>query len=107
MVQSAPHPVGLGAALATVLGSWCVAAPAAMPGPGAATRPAPTRMDAARPRRWRARWEQGITDGARTRYADRELGEELGWLVSPFLNGFLSGYQAAGHRQRVPPPGGG
>lgn len=30
----------------------------------------------------------------RTRYCDRETGEQLGWLVSPFLNGFYYGYLA-------------
>jgi hypothetical protein len=41
---------------------------------------------------WLARWEKNITDGMRNRYCDRETGEELGWLVSPFLDGFYYGY---------------
>jgi hypothetical protein len=45
---------------------------------------------------WLARWEKHILDGARSRYCDRELGEEIGWLISPFLNGFYYGYLATG-----------
>ena len=37
---------------------------------------------------WLARWQKNILDSARSRYCDKEMGEELGWLVSPFLNGF-------------------
>jgi hypothetical protein len=40
---------------------------------------------------WLARWERNILGGARNRYCDREMGEEIGWLVSPFLNGFFYG----------------
>ncbi len=43
---------------------------------------------------WLARWEKNIIGNARNRYCDRETGEELGWLVSPFLNAFYYGYQA-------------
>ncbi|MGQ9699186.1 MAG: hypothetical protein ACUVRO_14475, partial [Armatimonadota bacterium] len=39
-------------------------------------------------------WEGYILGSARNRYCDREMGEELGWLVSPFLNGFYYGYLA-------------
>ncbi len=45
-------------------------------------------------RDWLARWERNILGDARSRYCDREMGEELGWLVSPFLNGFYYGYLA-------------
>lgn len=37
---------------------------------------------------WLARWEKNILGDTRSRYCDREMGEELGWLVSPFLSGF-------------------
>jgi hypothetical protein len=60
----------------------------------AATPPAP--VDGALRRDWLARWERNIIGGARSRYCDREMGEELGWLVSPFLNGFYYGYLATG-----------
>jgi hypothetical protein len=43
---------------------------------------------------WLARWEKNILAESRTRYCDTEIGEELGWLVSPFLNGFYYGYLA-------------
>ena len=37
---------------------------------------------------WLARWQKNIvSDADRSRYCDKEMGEELGWLVSPFLNG--------------------
>lgn len=45
-------------------------------------------------RDWLARWEKNLTQSAQTRACDREMGEELGWLVSPFLNGFYYGYLA-------------
>jgi hypothetical protein len=43
---------------------------------------------------WLARWEKNILGRARSRYCDKEMGEKLGWLVSPFLNGFYYGYLA-------------
>lgn len=43
---------------------------------------------------WLGRWEKHILDGSKTRYCDSEMGEELGWLMSPFLNGFYYGYKA-------------
>lgn len=43
---------------------------------------------------WLARWEKNILGDVRNRYCDREMGEEIGWLVSPFLNGFYYGYLA-------------
>ena len=45
-------------------------------------------------RDWLARWEKNILGGLRNRYCDREMGEEIGWLLSPYLNGFYYGYQA-------------
>ena len=43
---------------------------------------------------WEARWERHILKESRNRYCDREMGEEIGWLISPFLNGFYYGYRA-------------
>ncbi len=43
---------------------------------------------------WLARWEKNILRDARNRYCDREMGEEIGWLISPFLSGFYYGYLA-------------
>jgi len=59
-----------------------------------ADRPAPW-IDPTTARGWQARWEKFIlTDSARNRYCDTEMAEELGWLVSPFLDGFYYGYLA-------------
>ncbi len=41
---------------------------------------------------WQARWEKNILHTAYRRYCDTETGEEIGWLMSPFLNGFHYGY---------------
>src|SRR5579871_3535308 len=43
---------------------------------------------------WLARWEKNILGDSHNRYCDKEMGEEIGWLVSPFLNGFYYGYLA-------------
>jgi hypothetical protein len=76
----------------------------AIPAAAAATAPVAkataaqpvAKMDDALARDWLARWEKNITGEARNRYCDREMGEEIGWLVSPFLNGFYHGYMATG-----------
>ena len=51
-------------------------------------------LDPATARDWLARWEPYILSSARRRYCDREVGEGVGWRVSPFLNGFYYGYRA-------------
>ena len=61
---------------------------------GESTGKAPVGLDAALAKDWLSSWEKNILNDARNRYCDRELGEEDGWLVSPFLNGFYYGYQA-------------
>ena len=43
---------------------------------------------------WLTRWEKNILADSGNRYCDKETGEELGWQVSPFLNGFYYGYLA-------------
>ena len=55
---------------------------------------ATVEIDPALAKDWLARWERNILSDARNRYCDRETGEEIGWLISPFLNGFYHGYQA-------------
>jgi len=45
-------------------------------------------------REWLARWEKNILGDSRNRYCDKETGEELGWMVSPFLTGYYYGYLA-------------
>jgi hypothetical protein len=57
---------------------------------------APVKLDPALARDWLDRWEKEILSSSNNRYCDREMGEELGWLVSPFLNGFYYGYRATG-----------
>lgn len=52
------------------------------------------RMDDAKFQDWLTRWSKNITNDARNRYCDRELGEEIGWLISPFLDGFYYGHVA-------------
>ncbi len=42
---------------------------------------------------WLRLWEKNILADVHNRYCDRELGEEIGWLISPFENGFLEGYK--------------
>jgi hypothetical protein len=43
---------------------------------------------------WLARWEKNILgDSQSSRPCDKEMGEELGWLVSPYLDGFHQGYR--------------
>ena len=54
----------------------------------------PQRMDAAKRADWQQRWERNIMADARNRYCDKELGEEIGWLMTPFLDGFYYGYMA-------------
>jgi len=59
-------------------------------------------MDPALAKEWMRRWKQNIlSDSRKDRSCDREMGEEIGWLVSPFLNGFYYGYRATGDREWV------
>src|ERR1035438_1930674 len=46
------------------------------------------------PPTWLDQWKPYILAEAKTRYCDTETGEELGWLLSPFLEGFSYGYLA-------------
>ena len=43
---------------------------------------------------WLAVWENRMEQEIAARPCDKEMGEELGWLVSPFMNGFYYGYLA-------------
>jgi hypothetical protein len=64
---------------------------------------APARfLDTPTGQEWLARWRKNIlSDADRSRYCDKEMGEELGWLVSPFLNGFYFGHLATGDAQWI------
>jgi hypothetical protein len=59
----------------------------------------PAKLDPALAKDWLARWQKGILSDSKNRYCDREMSEELGWLVSPFLNGFYYGFRATGDTQ--------
>ncbi len=61
----------------------------------ASAQPAP-KMDAALAKDWLQRWEANIVADSRNRYCDKEMGEEIGWLISPFSEGFCWGYEATG-----------
>ncbi len=41
---------------------------------------------------WKQHWQRNILNEARARYCDTQMGEEIGWLMSPVLNGFYYGY---------------
>lgn len=60
----------------------------------AAAAPAQSGIDPLLAKDWLARWQKSILADERNRYCDKETGEELGWLVSPFVNGFYFGYLA-------------
>ena len=95
-------PAAVGAAVLGLLAGWLPLTGWAIAGETASVKAARAaggpagKMDEALAKDWRARWEKNITDDARNRYCDREMGEEIGWLVSPFLSGFYYGYAATG-----------
>ncbi len=43
---------------------------------------------------WLERWQKNILGEAGKRACDREMGEELGWFISPVLEGFYYGFKA-------------
>jgi hypothetical protein len=67
---------------------------------GAAVQPA-AGMDPALAADWMRLWKQSILNVSARRYCDHEMGEQIGWLVSPVLNGFYDGYLATGDREWV------
>ena len=50
---------------------------------------------------WLAKWRTEIMGEVKSRYCDREEGEELGWLVSHVTSGFYYGYLATRDSQWV------
>ncbi|MCU0913286.1 MAG: glycoside hydrolase family 88 protein [Planctomycetes bacterium] len=62
---------------------------------------APDVSHAKPPEDWFVRWEKNVLGRARARPCDKEMGEELGWLVSPFLNGFYYAYRVTGDSKWV------
>ena len=83
-----------GAGLVSARAADGPAAAAALSAPAASERQGAGKPDDALCERWLAEWEKSILADARSRYCDKETGEEIGWLVSPFLNGFYYGYVA-------------
>lgn len=59
------------------------------------------KMDSAEAADWEAKWEHNIVGEARNRYCDKEMGEEIGWVMSPLLSGFYHGYMATGDAKWV------
>jgi len=65
---------------------------------GAAFQPS---LDAATCKDWMARWKANVVSDSNTRFCDKEMGEECGWTVSPFLSAYYYGYRATGDREWV------
>lgn len=54
-----------------------------------------TKMDPAKFKDWRAKWEASIVQGAKKdRYCDKSMGEDIGWYMTPYTNGFYYGFMA-------------
>jgi hypothetical protein len=51
-------------------------------------------MEPALAKSWLEQWRNYILSDMRSRYCDKESGEEIGWLISPFLSGFYYGWLA-------------
>jgi len=99
-IRTKANAVGILLAAAILAGGGVPGlAPPVAAAEGKGRRMAP--MDEARSRDWLARWEKNILADSRNRYCDRELGEEIGWLVTPFLEGFYWGYEATGDTRWV------
>lgn len=82
-----------------ILGGTSAALAQDPPAAAAAASPPAAKMDPALAKDWLARWEKNIIRDERNRYCDKEMGEEIGWLVTPFTNGFYWGYLATGDTQ--------
>ena len=67
---------------------------AAVPVPGLFGAPTAPLVDPETAKDWRKRWEETILRTRYRRYCDTAMGEGIGWLMSPFLNGFYYGYMA-------------
>jgi len=69
----------------------------AQPGAGSSAEPQPpqmARMDDAKFKDWLDLWSENIVNDARNRYCDKANGEDIGWLMTPFMRGFYYGYMA-------------
>jgi hypothetical protein len=56
--------------------------------------PSICKIDELKLKDWQARWEKEIIANLRNRYCETEMGEELGWVMSPIIGGFYYGYMA-------------
>ncbi|HUT58644.1 MAG TPA: hypothetical protein VNA25_12435 [Phycisphaerae bacterium] len=52
------------------------------------------KMDEAKFNDWLGRWSKNIVNDSRNRYCDKANGEDIGWLMTPFMEGFYYGYMA-------------
>jgi hypothetical protein len=86
-VRLGPALAGIVMAVLPIVSTPAQTAPATSP-------PSIPRMDDARYHDWLARWQTHIVADARNRYCDKENGEEIGWLLTPFLDGFYYGHVA-------------
>ncbi len=53
-------------------------------------------LDPAKREAWQERWQQHILTEANARYCDTAMGEEIGWLISPLLDGYYHGFRLTG-----------
>jgi hypothetical protein len=58
-------------------------------------------LPAAIPPNWLAAWRTNLLGAARHRYCDQAMGEDVAWLVSPFLNAFYYGWLVTRDRHWV------
>ena len=55
------------------------------------------KMNDAKFKDWLLRWERNILSENSMHYCSSEMGEEIGWKMSPFFRGFYYGYLATGN----------
>ena len=87
-----PTPRILTAGLLCLAG--CCRMLSAAEGAAAKKYPPMTKSSDAKFNDWLARWQKNIIADARNRYCDKALGEDIGWLMTPFMDGFYYGYMA-------------
>ena len=51
-----------------------------------------TPMSPAQYNNWLTRWKNSIISDSANRYCDTAMGEDIGWLMQPFLDGYYNGY---------------
>ncbi|MGD1002827.1 MAG: hypothetical protein ABSA67_19225 [Candidatus Brocadiia bacterium] len=92
--------IGMGLVLAWVLPSGVSTAQgqAKDEKSGAAFQPS---LDAATCKDWLQRWKPNVVSDSNQRFCDKEMGEGIGWRVSPFLNAYYYGYMATGDREWI------